>query len=167
MKGKKLLLSLAIVSAIGVSIGSAAYAATENSTTAGNGIANRTYSGMGYGRVTNVRGYDIMTELLKSKGVTDEEINTARDSGKTLYTLLNEKGVTDQEIKDYMLNARLKAIDEAVASGKLTQEQGDDLKERIKENSANCTTPGQGNQGERGANGGNGTGQRMRIHQSN
>ncbi|MBL4931764.1 hypothetical protein [Clostridium paridis] len=164
MKIKNIVLSLAIVSVIGV--GTTAYAATSSSASESN-LTNQTCSGVGLGRVTNMRGYDILTNLLKSKGATDEEISSSLNSGKSLYDLLKEKGVTDEQIKEYMVNEKTKGIDEAVASGKFTKMQGEELKEDIKENSANCTTPGQGNSNMRGMeNRGNSAGGRMGMHRS-
>ena len=59
-----------------------------------------------------------------------------------------------------MLTERIKSIDEAVTNGTMTKEAGEEAKTRIKENSANCETPGQekgkmngsGNKGKMGKN---------------
>lgn len=162
MKIKNIILALSIVSVIGV--GSTAYAATTTSPSENN-PTTQTCSGSGLGRVTNLRGNDILTNLLNSKGVSEEEISSALSSGKTLHDLLNEKGVTDEEIKEYMVNEKTKAIDEAVANGKITEEEGNQLKENIKENSLNCTTPGQGRGNMMGTgNRGNGAGRGMGMN---
>jgi hypothetical protein len=71
---------------------------------------------------------------LKEKGATDEEINSALNSGKTLYDFAIEKGLTTEEIKNYMVSEKTKAIDDAVASGKITAEEGAEAKTRIQEN---------------------------------
>lgn len=138
MKIKNIILALSIVSVIGV--GSTAYAATTSSPSE----TNQRCSGAGLRRITNLRGNDILRSLLNSKGVSEEEISSALNSGKTLHDILNEKGVTDEEIKEYMVNEKTKAIDEAVANGQITEEEGNQLKENINENSLNCTTPGEG-----------------------
>ncbi len=162
MKIKNIILALSIVSVIGV--GSTAYAATTNSISENN-LTNQTCSGTGLGRVTNLRGNDILTNLLNSKGVSQEEISSALSSGKTLHDILNEKGVTDEEIKEYMVSEKTKAIDEAISSGKVTEEEGNQLKENIKENSANCTTPGEGNRNMMGTRTrGNGAGKGMGMN---
>lgn len=137
MKMKKIIITLAITMMVG--IGVTAYATT---TPRNNGTMESCIS-TGGATATQLRGHDILTNLLKSKGVTDEEINSALDSEKSLYTLLKDKGVTDVEIKEYMLTERIKSIDEAVTNGTMTKEAGEDAKTRIKENSANCETPGQ------------------------
>ncbi len=162
MKIKNIILALSIVSVIGV--GTTAYAATTNSPAESN-LYNQSCSGAGLGRVANLRGNDILRSLLNSKGVSEEEISSALNSGKTLHDLLTEKGVTDEEIKEYMVNEKTKAIDEAVSSGKVTEVEGNQLKENIKENSANCTTPGEGNGNMMGTgNRGNGSGRGMGMH---
>jgi hypothetical protein len=162
MKIKNIILALSIVSVIGV--GTTAYAATTNSPAESN-LYNQSCSGAGLGKITNLRGNDILTNLLNSKGVSQEEISSALNSGKTLHDLLNEKGVTDEEIKEYMVNEKTKAIDEAISSGKVTEEEGNQLKENIKENSANCTTPGEGNRNMMGTRTrGNGTGKGMGMN---
>jgi len=142
MKKKSLIITLAITMMVGIGI--TAYAATTPNSTPRNNGTMASCTQEGGSRATQLRGHDILTNLLKSKGVTDEEINAALDSDKSLYTLLTEKGVTDVEIKEYMLTERIKSIDEAVANGTMTKEDGEAAKTRIKENSANCETPGQG-----------------------
>jgi hypothetical protein len=147
MKNKTIILSLTMALMIG--IGTTAYAASSNSQT-GTNFRNRPAYGMGLGMMDNFRGHDILTNLLKEKGATDEEINSALNSGKTLYDFASEKGLTDEEIKNYMVNEKTKAIDDAVASGKITAEEGTEAKNRIQENSANCTFENQGNGQMRG-----------------
>lgn len=154
MKKKNLVLTLAITLAVG--LGATAYAATTST-------SNAYHQGCGTGLVpiTGFRGFDIITNVLKGKGVTDSEVTNAINSGKTLNSLAKEKGITDDEIKKSLLEEKIKIIDAAVAKGSLTKEQGDASKARIKENIANCTTPGQmsgrmvgGNRGRGMQNGG-------------
>lgn len=146
MKKKTIILSLTIALMIG--IGTTAYAASNSQTDAN--FRNRPAYGMGLGMMGNFRGHDILINLLKEKGATDEEINSALNSGKTLYDFAIEKGLTDEEIKNYMISEKTKAIDDAIASGKITAEEGADAKTRIQENSANCTFENQGNGRMRG-----------------
>ena len=154
MKKKNLVLTLAMTLAIG--LGATAYAATTSTSN-----AYHQGGGTGLGRVTGFRGFDIITNVLKGKGVTDTEITNALDSGKTLNSLATEKGITADELKKSMLEGKTKIIDDAVAKGTLTKEQGDAEKARITENIENCTTPGQmtgrmggGNRGRGMQNGG-------------
>jgi hypothetical protein len=157
MKKKNLIAVLAMTLVIG--LGATAYAESNNGNPAsdsGNSYRNgacMSGGGYGMGRVEGFIGQDILSGLLKSKGVTDEEITASRNSGKSLVDLLKEKGVTDVEISSYMLAQRTKIIDEAVASGKITDAQGKLMKERMTENSTYCT-PGQGYSGESRQKGG-------------
>jgi hypothetical protein len=148
MKKRNIVLSLTLTIALG--LGVTAYATNGNALGKGT-LGNGACVGMGIGRVTNIRGYDVLTELLKSKGVTDSEITAAQTSGKSLHDLALEKGITIDEIQAFMLKERIASIDEAVAAGKSTAEQGEAAKATITENSANCTLGGgsgcQGNAG--------------------
>jgi len=149
MKKKNFIVALAMTFVIG--LGATAYAASNNLNSASvsaNGYGNGSCMSGGYemGRLEGFNGQDILSGLLKSKGATDEEITASRDSGKSLVDLLKEKGVTDNEISSYMLAQRTKIIDEAVAAGKITDAQGKTMKERMAENTGNCT-PGQGSCG--------------------
>ncbi len=158
MKKKNLVLALTMTLVLG--LGATAFAASNSGRTSSDpaygyrhGTCMSAGSGYGMGRIDGFRGYDLLTELLKSKGVTDEQITAARDSGKTLVDLLHDKGVTDEQIKTYMLEQRTKLIDEALTAGKITEDQAADMKERLAENSANCV-PGQGYGRENRQNGG-------------
>ncbi|PRR79502.1 hypothetical protein [Clostridium vincentii] len=145
MKRKNIIITLAIT--MMVSTGITAYASpildatqSNSATTAQNCLG----TGTGTSRVSNLHGSEILTNLLKSKGVTDEEINSALDSDKSLYTLLTEKGVSTEEINEYLLTERIKIIDEAVANGTITKEQGEKTKTKVREKSENGKTPGEG-----------------------
>ena len=95
--------------------------------------------------VTGMRGYDYVESVLKDKlGMTDEEITAGLNSGKTMYDLAEEKGMTEDQFKTALLEERNKAVDKAVADGTITSEEGDSLKETLKNNIDNCTgIPGQ------------------------
>ncbi|PRR79499.1 hypothetical protein [Clostridium vincentii] len=142
MKKKNIIITLAITMMVGTGI--TAYASTTPDSTPRNNGTMENCIGTRGERATQLRGQDILTNLLKSKGVEDEEINSALDSGKSLHTLLTDKGVTAEEIKEYMLTEKIKNIDEAVTNGTMTNESGEESKTRITENSANCETPGEG-----------------------
>lgn len=135
MKKKGLISTLVITLVMG--LGVTAYAAATPSN------AYRQGNGTGLGQMAGFRGYDIITNVLKSKGVTDSEITNAINSGKTLNSLAEEKGITSDQLKKSLLEDKIKIIDDAVAKGTLTKEQGDTSKARITENIDNCTTPGQ------------------------
>lgn len=139
MKKKNLAIVLTLVLSLGVGV--TAYANSNSNSTTGSSI---TCSGYGLGRITGMRGYDFMTNILKNKfGISDSDISTAKDSGKTMYDIAKDKGITEDQFKSAMVEEKTKAVDEAVKNGKLTKEQGEDIKANIKENSSNCT-PGKG-----------------------
>lgn len=148
MKKKNLILTLAITLVVG--LGATAYAATPPDNNYCQGV------GTGLGRITGFRGFDIITNILKEKGVTAAEITDAVNSGKTIYSFAEEKGITNDELKNSLLEGKTKAIDDAVAKGILTKEQGDISKARITENISSCTTPGQMNGRMGGQNKGRG-----------
>jgi polyhydroxyalkanoate synthesis regulator phasin len=164
MKKKNIIAALALSMVVG--LGATAYAAGNGVTAQdGTGTGSRyncsagmncgTGSGFGkgsrMGQVEGFRGSDILTGLLESKGVTADEIAAARDSGKTLRELLNDKGVSDADINSYMLSERSKLIDAAVADGRITAEQADQMKANMKENIGSFNGAG-GERGNRGMN---------------
>lgn len=86
-------------------------------------------------RITGTRGYDFIKIVLKDKlGVTDAEIQSAQDSGKSLHDLALEKGLTEDEFKNALIEEKNKAIDKAVSDGTISQEEGDSAKNIIKSN---------------------------------
>lgn len=142
MKKKTIMISLTMALMIG--IGTTAYAATSNSSTGANSSKKPGFA-MKIGKMGDFKGHDILTNLLKEKGATDEEINSTLESGKSLYDFAIEKGLTDDEIKEYILNERIKKIDEAVANGKMTADQGEEAKTKLQESSVNWNFQNQGN----------------------
>lgn len=139
MKKRNIISALALTMAIGM--GATAYAASADTTAAGTPGQR-----LGLGRITSMRGYDYITNILKNKlGLSDTDITNATNSGKTLYDLAEEKGMTDEQLKASLLEERSKAIDAAVAKGTITKEEGENLKANLNTNMENCT----GNFGQR------------------
>ncbi|MCM8711678.1 hypothetical protein M2651_11690 [Clostridium sp. SYSU_GA19001] len=133
MKKKSVISALVLTMAIGM--GATAYAASADTTSAGT-----TGQRLGLGRITSMRGYEYITNILKSKlGLSDAEITNSTNSGKTLYNLAIEKGMTQEQLKTALLEERTKAIDEVVVKGTITKEEGEKLKENLKTNMQNCT----------------------------
>lgn len=130
MKRKNLILTLAITLVIG--LGTTIYAATNNES---NNISNCVATGIG--RIAGFRGRDIITNILKNKGVTDSQITDSLNSGKTLHDIAEEKGITDVELKNSIVNEKTKIINDAVANGTITEEQGNAAKKKIQENVGN------------------------------
>jgi ribosomal protein S20 len=138
MKKRSIITALALTLAIGM--GATAYAATSDSTAPVQGQR------LGLGRITAMRGYDYITNILKNKlGLSDKDVKSALDSGKTPYEIAAEKGLNQDELKKAMLEERVKSINAAVSKGTISKEQGEALKQNLDANIESC----QGNFGQR------------------
>lgn len=148
MKKRNVIAALVLTMSIGV--GATAYAASNDTTV----IPGQR---LGLGRITSMRGYDYMSNILKNKlGLTDTDITNAKESEKTLYDLAAEKGMTQEELKNLLLEEKTKSIDDAVKKGTITKEEGETLKANLNANIQSCT----GNFGEKqGVGQGKGRGQ--------
>jgi|GEM_PF-650281 len=102
-------------------------------------------NGMMKGSMGMGGGHNILSNLLKDKGTTDDEIKAALASGKSLYDFAIEKGITDAQMKEYMLTEGTKRIDDAVTAGKMTAAQAEEAKTKLTEAAANCNFKDQGN----------------------
>lgn len=131
MKKRNIIFVLVLTIVIGV--GATAYAATNSTSTAGR-------QRLGLGRVTSMRGYDFISNILKNKlGLSETDISNATSSGKTLYELATEKGMTEEQFKAALLEEKTNAIDTAVSKGTITKDEGETLKANVSSNIANCT----------------------------
>lgn len=73
--------------------------------------------------------HDAMVASFAEKlGMTAEELQARLDDGDTMWQVAEEKDMTLEEFRTAMTEARVKAIDQAVADGKLTEEQGEWMK---------------------------------------
>lgn len=165
MKKKNIIAALALTLSLG--LGATVYAAATTTTTstspANTNSTKTTCEGVGFRRITGLRGYDYVVSVLKDKlKLTDKEINDAINSGKTPYNLAIEKGLTADEFKNAMLDQKIKAIDDAVSKGSITKEEGERIKNTIKTNIQNCDGTGCGNSmgGQGRGRGMNGNGMR-------
>lgn len=109
-----------------------AFAATYGAGAPGLGIAN---CGQGRGPMmgTGVRGIDTAAEVL---GMDVADLAAERQAGKSLAEIAASKGVSTDSLISALLAAREAALDEAVASGRITQEQADYMLEHMSENIA-------------------------------
>jgi len=159
MKKKNLIAALVLTIAVGV--GATAYATTNNISKT-NSTETATHERLQLGRTIGAKGYDSVVSVLKNKfKVTDEEITKAINSGKSMLDLAKEKGISEDDFKAAIKADRIKLIDEAIAKGTISKEQGAEIKARLEVNMESCT----GNFGEMGKGnkncGGNGCGGRM------
>ena len=121
---KKFLMFAGLALAVGIfglfSVGEV-YAQSETPSTP---VESQTPWGHAWNRVCQGAGVvsDAIAELL---GMTQEEIYAERLEGKTLSEIAAEQGVTDQQLIDAMLAGQQEVIAQAVADGRLTQEQAD------------------------------------------
>jgi hypothetical protein len=152
MKKKGLITALALTLIIG--FGVTVYAASAP-TTGSDTVppAQTTQQRLGLGRLTGMRGYDLMAAALEKLGVTEEEIENGAAAGQTPYEIAATKGISADKFQAAILDEKFKAIDAAVENGNITKEQGDSLKDSIKTKAENCTTPGQNPRGMGGFNG--------------
>jgi len=108
-----------------------------------------------------LRGIDAAAEAL---GMDATELAAERQAGKSLAEIAASKGISTDTLIEKLLAARKTALDEAVASGRITQERADDMLEHMSETIADHiddteTGPrggmrGFGGQGMRGGCGG-------------
>ena len=150
MKKRNIIAALVLTLTIGM--GATAYASSTDNVSS-QSLTQR----LGLGKITSMRGYDYITNILKNKlGLKDTDITNALNSGKTPYDLASEKGMTQEELKASLTEEKVKAIDAAVAKGTITKEDGETIKANLKANMENCT----GNFGQNKRQG-NGQGKRQ------
>ncbi len=72
-----------------------------------------------------------------------EDITEQRQSGIAFCQIAEDNGLSAEDYKKELLEKKNAYIDEQIKSGRLTEEQGKLIKERIKNNIENCNqTPG-------------------------
>ncbi|HEX2851361.1 MAG TPA: hypothetical protein VHN98_12440 [Acidimicrobiales bacterium] len=103
-------------------------------------------------------------------GMTEADLRTALQGGKTLAQVAQDKGVDVNKVIDALVADATSHIDQAVTAGKLTQQQADtmksNLKDRLTQMVNNARPPmraphgrhGHGMWGPEGGNTGNGSG---------
>ena len=85
--------------------------------------------------------YNAFAQVL---GLTPEELETRRLAGDTLWDIAQEQGLTTEQFQEMMTTARTEAVNQAVADGVITQEQGEFMLERMKTMMGNGYGPGFG-----------------------
>ncbi len=74
-------------------------------------------------------GAQVQEAIAKALGITREELVNQLRSGKTLAELIKGK---EQAVKDAVVEAMKSQLDQAVKNGRLTQEQADQMLEKIR-----------------------------------
>lgn len=75
--------------------------------------------------------HEVGDAVAQRLGLTSEQLLQEIQSGKTLHQIGQEKGVSDADLKSTILGVVQPKLEQAVADGKLTQEQADRVVERI------------------------------------
>lgn len=142
MNKSKWIVVLLVVTAAALAVAGIAYAQTPTppnpQTPYGPGMMGR--GGMrGGGMMGGWRGngeYGPMHEYMEKAiaealGMSEEELEAALEDGKTMWQVAEEKGLTAEKFQEVMLTARQEAIEQMVADGVLTKEQGDWMLSRM------------------------------------
>jgi hypothetical protein len=75
------------------------------------------------------------SKILENKyGVTAADIEKAEKDGKTFFDLAKSKGLSDADFRNAIISPKLKAIEDAIATGELTKEKAEQRKTEAKEN---------------------------------
>ena len=63
--------------------------------------------------------------LAEALDLSPDELEARHDAGETIWQIAEAEGLSEEEIQDLMLSAHDTALEDAVSSGQLTQEQAD------------------------------------------
>jgi uncharacterized protein YidB (DUF937 family) len=86
----------------------------------------------------------LQSGLLEFLGVTEEELRTARQEGKTLVQIAADKGISEDQLIEHIVSEHQKQLDQLLADGKITQEQADKMKEHFTKEHVKEMINGQG-----------------------
>lgn len=76
--------------------------------------------------------------VLKNKlGYTDSDIEKAVNDGKSAFDLAAAKKITAEQLKAMIIEEQSKNVDSAVSKGKITKEEGENMKSRLKSHMQN------------------------------
>jgi hypothetical protein len=121
------LLTLAFPVFVAAQAGDSPAAAPKMGMTAGSGFANRGAQRGGWLTV----GVSMVDAAAEALGMEVADVVAALKEGKTFAKLADEQGVNPQAIVDVMIDSRSEALAQAVADGRLTQEQADEMLARM------------------------------------
>jgi hypothetical protein len=101
------------------------------------------------------KGYGMMSDTItKLLGMSQEQIQTEREAGKSIVEIAQEKNINEQTLIGSMLEARKQNLQEAVSNGYLTQKQADERLEWMNERIKGQAENGGGRFGHGGCGGG-------------
>ncbi|MFZ5648935.1 MAG: DUF2680 domain-containing protein [Bacillota bacterium] len=80
------------------------------------------------------RKFDFMgKDMEKVLGITPEQLKEELKSGKSREQIITDRGLTIEEFRQKMLENKKEALNKAVAEGKLTQEQFDNIIKKMEQ----------------------------------
>ena len=95
-------------------------------------------AGKGYGMQMGQNQGSMSTNVTEFLGISQEDLQTARQSGKSLVQIATENGKSEQALVDYVIGQRSEWLNQLVSDGRITQEQADQriqqMTEQVKEN---------------------------------
>lgn len=72
---------------------------------------------------------------MKELGITNDDIRSARESGKTLFDIAKEKkGLSEKEVKEIIIKNRTERINKKVEEGKIPKEKADNILLKMRSN---------------------------------
>jgi len=106
---------------------------------------------IGGGRAWGMRGFSLVDATAEATGLTVDEVVAALQEGQTFAQIAGAQGVYPQAIVNGFLADREAALEEAVAEGRLTQEQAEwmleEMSEHVSEHLEQPWTPRNSNSG--------------------
>jgi predicted transcriptional regulator len=85
-----------------------------------------------FGKILGLRG-EVMPDLAKALGISDEQLRTQLRAGKSIADIAKAQGKSLDDVRASLKADAKTALDKAVKDGDLTQKQADDLLDHIDE----------------------------------
>ena len=137
---KKFTVTIMVIAVVVLALGAAGVAYAQSSSQgSGTGSGSRwmggrgSGGGMGAGSMGTGDGilHDYMiAAFAENLNIPVADLEARLDQGETMAQIAVSTGLTVDEFRTLMVDARIQAIDQAVADGTLTQEQADWMKQR-------------------------------------
>jgi hypothetical protein len=130
MISKRILATVAVAMVAGIVAGSVVtgYAAPKSS----KGITANAGLGLRLGATMRDKGATLADAVAKLTGLPVADVRAKRTAGASFSAIAAEKGVSSADVVGEALKARQAALDEAVKSGRITQDQADLALDRMK-----------------------------------
>lgn len=133
----KLMKTLMIVALVAIALGAVGVAyAQSNLPQPGTGTGYGMMGGRGRMAATDRGLYQdilhdyMVTAWAEQLGLSVEDVQSRLDQGETMSQIALAQGKTFEEFRTLMVTVRSQAIEQALADGKITQEQADWMKQR-------------------------------------